>query len=202
MIENASLPTELIGITDGEKQDFVIKAKYSALRRNAKFFLIFGLFWLTLTSLFVYSTIGQIIAGKTIHYRVNKVPHTANLSNLGEMNTEFVVLGVFSLIGIGLLSFGVYSFVKKGGYFVATPTRLISYESGMIRSMNWDQFTGNSSVIENGLKGRISLELKTGKYQTRNKHEQYVPDVVYIIGIQNAIEVEQLCRKRIIENNI
>jgi hypothetical protein len=35
---------------------------------------------------------------------------------------------------------------KKGGYFVGTQVRLIHYQKGIIRSIDWEQFSGDIEV--------------------------------------------------------
>ena len=42
--------------------------------------------------------------------------------------------------------------------------------------------------------------MKTGRMVSRKSGSSYVPDVVYILGIPAAYEIEQICRKRIEEH--
>jgi len=91
---------------------------------------------------------------------------------------------------------------KKGGYFVGTPTRLVHFRNGTIRSIDWEQFSGDIEVNGNEQKGNISLGLRTGKMVSqKNGPDRYVPDTIYISGIQEVYKVEKLCRMRIKEND-
>jgi hypothetical protein len=101
-----------------------------------------------------------------------------------------------------MLSWGIYSIFKKGGYFVGTPTRLVHFQNGNIRSKDWEQFSGDIEVNGNAKKGNILLQMRTGRMVSRkNGPDRYVPDVIYISEIPNVYEIEQICRKRIKEND-
>jgi hypothetical protein len=66
--------------------------------------------------------------------------------------------------------------VKKGGYFVGTPLRLIHYENGNVRSIDWEQFSGNITVKVDEINGDLSLQMRTGKMvSSRNNRRRYVP---------------------------
>lgn len=101
-----------------------------------------------------------------------------------------------------MVAVGIYMMRKKGGYFVGTQTRLIHYRKGTIRSIDWEQFSGDIEVSGNDEKGNISLQMRSGKMVSRNKgSSKYVPNVVYMTRIPNPFEVERICRKRIKEND-
>lgn len=54
----------------------------------------------------------------------------------------------------------------------------------------------------NAQKGNLSFEMRTGKMVSRkNGPDRYVPDTVYIAGIEDVFEVERFCRQRIREND-
>jgi hypothetical protein len=113
-----------------------------------------------------------------------------------------LIIGLFILIGLGLFGSGLYLLFKKGGYFVGTPTRLISLQKGKYRSVDWEQFSGDIEVTGNERKGTIRLGMRTGKIvSSKNGPDRYVPDELYISGIPNVFEIEQSCRKRIKEND-
>ena len=91
---------------------------------------------------------------------------------------------------------------RKGGYFVGTPLRLIHYYKGKMRSIDWEQFSGDIEVNGDINKGSISLKMRTGRMVSRkNGPDQYVPDTIYMSKIPNAFEIERICRKRIKEND-
>ena len=44
--------------------------------------------------------------------------------------------------------------------------------------------------------------MRTGRMVSRkNGPDEYVPDVIYMLEIPNVFEVEQICRRRIKEND-
>lgn len=68
-----------------------------------------------------------------------------------------VIIGIFVFVGIGVLSWGIYSIFKKGGYFVGTPTRLVHFQNGNIRSVDWEQFSADIEVSGNAQIGNKGL---------------------------------------------
>ncbi len=158
--------------------------------------------WSAFTSIFVIAFFGPLFVGKEVHLSINGVPTVASLYNLSPLIMPAIIIGIFVLTGIGMVSWGIYSLYKKGGYFIGTPTRLLYYRNGNIRSIDWEQFSGDIEVNGNDKKGNISLQLRTGKMESRkNSPDRYVPDIIYISEIPNAFKIEQICRKRIKEND-
>ena len=71
-----------------------------------------------------------------------------------------------------------------------------------MRSIDWEQFSGDIEVSGNVNKGNVSLQMRTGKMVSKkNGPDRYVPDVIYMSKIPNAFEIERICRKRIKEND-
>jgi len=172
MIENTRLPANLITIVGSESKDFAVKAGRAQPRKQSYALIIFGAFW------------------------------TAFTSNLEPILFPALIIGLFVLIGIGMLSGGIYSLFKKGGYFVGTSTRLIHSYKGKIRSIDWEQFSGDIELSGDTLTGSISLQMRTGRMVSRkNGPDRYVPDVIYISKIPYVFEVEKICRRRIKEND-
>ena len=202
MNDNVSLPSVLLQNLGSEKQDFAVKAKYSALHKKSIFFLFFGVAWLFIVSLIAYGMVSPLFRGEDVHLTVNNSPVVANINNLEPLYMVLVFIGIFILVGLFLLGYGIYSFTKKGGYFVGTPNRLVYYESNNMHSIDWEEFTGNISVKGNEQRGSISLEMRTGHIENSNNNSgvsRYVPDRIFMIGIENPYEIEALCRKRIKE---
>ena len=188
MIENISLPQDLMVTIGSERKDFAVKAKREKPLNESFFLIIIGTIWLTITSVF----------SEEIIFTSNGFPTIADFENLG-LSTLFIV--IFLLIGIGMLGFGIYFLFRKGGYFVGTPTRLVNYQKGKIRSIDWKQFTGDIKVSGDAQKGNISLQMRTGRMSGEYSN-RYVPDVIHMLGIPNAFEIGQSCRKRIKENTL
>jgi hypothetical protein len=172
MIENITLPPDLEAAIGSEKKDFAVKAGRAEPRNKSFLVILSGVAFTSFTSIFY-------------------------------ANSEIFPPAIITVIpGISVLSWGIYSLFKKGGYFVGTPLRFIHYQNGKIRSIDWDQFSGEIEFDGNAHKGNISLKMRTGKMENRkNGPDGYVPDVISIIEIPNVFEVEKICRKRIKEND-
>jgi hypothetical protein len=202
MNEYITLPTDLMSNLGSESKDFAVKANRAQPFKNSFSLILFSLFWLGFTSIFVFAFLGPIFQGREVHFTSNDVPTVAGPGNLGPIIVPALVIGLFVLIGLALLGFGLYSLFSRGGYFVGTPTRLVNFHKGSIRSIDWELFSGDIVVNGNSQKGNISLGMRTGKIVTRkNGPDSYVPDMIYISGIPNVFEIEQICRKRIKEND-
>jgi len=141
--------------------------------------------------------------GEEISFDLNDEIVTMSLQNMSNITVPLIFTVISILVGVGVLAWGIYFLVKKGGYFVGTPERLINYRNGKIRSIDWEQFTGDIEVSGNEKKGDISLQMRTGKMVNTSDDttSRYVPDFIYISGVSNIFEIEKICRKRIKEND-
>ncbi len=201
-MENIVLPQELSSSIGSESKDFAVKAGRAYPLKESVKLLIAGIVWTAFTSPFIFLFFGPLFLGEEVHFEADGVPVVASPDNLGPIMIPAIIMGIFILVGIGLLSWGIYSLFKKGGYFAGTPTRLVHFQDGNVRSIDWEQFSGDIEVSGNAQKGNISLQLRTGQMVKKGDGpERYVPDVLYISGISNAFEVEQICRRRIKEND-
>jgi hypothetical protein len=195
-----TMPANLQSIIGNENIDFLVKAKRNQPVKNSFGIILFGTVWTAFVSIFVIVLLGPIFKGEEAHFKVDGVPTSASWENFRPMLTPTIIIGVFVLIGLGMLTWGFYSLFQRGGYFVGTNNRLIKYKKGMINTYDWEQFTGNMEI--NDRKGDISLQLRSGKMVSRkNKPDEFVPDVIYISGIADVLEIEKNCRKRIKEND-
>jgi hypothetical protein len=202
MMRNAVLPRDLDNHIGSERKEFAVKAGRAKPVKKSMGILLFGTLWTAFTSIFVIAFLGPLFVGKEVHFESNGVPTVASPDNLGPVLVPAIIIGVFVLIGIGMISGGIFSMLKKGGYFVGTPLRLIHYRNGNIRSIDWEQFSGDIQVRAKTLKGNISLQMRTGRMVSRkNSPDRYVPDVIYMADIPDVLEIERICRKRIKEND-
>jgi len=202
MYESVSLPPELVSYIGSETRDFAVKAKHATQPKASLAMLIFGFVWLGFSMLFFVLFLGPLFQGKEVHFLTNDVPTVAGPGNLKPILFPAAIIGVFVLIGLILVYAGFRMLLRKGGYFVGTPKRLISLERGKFRSIDWEQFSGDIEVAGNEKNGNITLGMRTGRMVSRkNGPDQYVPDNIYIAGIPDVFEIEQLCRRRIKEND-
>lgn len=202
MLENLTLPQELENYIGSESKDFAVKAKHASPPKTSLAMIIFGLVWLAFSSLFLFAFLGPLFKGEEVHFLANDVPTVASPENLRPILLPAVIIGIFILIGIAMLGGGIYMLFRKGGYFVGTQIRLISFQNGKYRSVDWEQFSGDIEVTGTEQKGNIKLGLRTGKMvSSKNGPDRYVPDELYISGIPGVFEIEKICRKRIKEND-
>lgn len=202
MIETSRLPTGLRSVVLSEKIDFALEAGRAQPFKKSFTIIIFGIVWTLFTSIFVIAFLGPLFPGKEVYFESNGVPAAASPDDIVPILLPALIIGLFVLVGLGFLSWGIFLVYQKGGYFVATPTRLVNYRKGTIRSIDWEQFSGDIELSGNDKKGSISLQLRTGKLVSRNNSaDRYVPDVIYISEIPNAFYIEEICRKRIKEND-
>jgi hypothetical protein len=202
MMQNIPLPQVLNSAIGTERKDFAVKAGRAQPLKKSMSIILIGTFWTAFTSIFVVAFLGPLFLGKEVEFESNGVPTVAGPGNLGPILVPALIIGFFMLIGLIMLSVGVYSIFKKGGYFVGTPLRLIHYQNGTLRSIDWEQFSGDIEVNGDVRKGNISLQMRTGRMVSRkNGPDRYVPDVIYLSQIPDAFEIERICRKRIKEND-
>ncbi|OGD66966.1 hypothetical protein A2442_00155 [Candidatus Campbellbacteria bacterium RIFOXYC2_FULL_35_25] len=202
MIEKILLPKGLNIAIGSERKDFEVEARHTQPLTKIFSLGVFGIIWLTFTGVFMFAFLGPLFQGKEVYFTSNEIPVVASLQNLNPLIAPMLVMAIFVLVGIYILGFGIFSFFKKGGYFVGTPTRLINYRKNKVRSIDWEQFSGDIEINGNSKKGNIILQMRTGKIvNEENESRKYVPDVIYISGIKGALAIGEICRKRIKEND-
>jgi hypothetical protein len=201
MIENISLPEEMLISIGSETKEFAVLSRHKKPVSQSIGRIFFGLFWLGFISIFVVLMVGPLFTTGEVTMQVNGVDQTASWSNLKPLLLPFIFLALFVGVGFFLLIPGIVSLFRKGGYFAGTPTRLVWYKKGNLKSMDWEQFTGVITVKGNNQRGNITLEMRTGSMVSGKGGSRYVPDVVYMLGIPGAYDIEQICRKRMKEND-
>lgn len=196
-----SAPLELKNIIAGEDVDFFVKSKRDRPAKVSYFLLFFGFIWTAFTSVFVAAFFGPLLFDDEVNFTSNGTPVTASIDNLEPLLFPGIIIGVFVLIGLSVIGFGLASLFKKGSYYVGTDKRLVKYKNGEYSSYDWEQFSGNIHVNAKRTNGSLQLELRTGSMQSRkNRPSQYVPHTIYISGIPNATHIERKCSLRIKEN--
>lgn len=196
------LPNELVSSLGSEVKEFAVLAKRTQPLKKSLLAVLTGIFMTAFVSIFVYVFFVPLLKGEEVHFEVNDTPTVASLDNLGPIVVPGLIIGFFVLLSLFTLLISIYQVFQKGGYFVGTPTRLIQFRKQQLRSIDWDQFTGDITVSGNEQKGTIALQMRTGHTISKRKGpDRFVPDVIYITDIPNVYAVEQICRKRIKEND-
>ena len=201
-MEERGLPVQLRNMIGSEEKDFEVKAAHAQPMKSSWFFILFGAVWTAFSMIFVIVFLGPLFLGQEVHFESNGVPTTASPDNLGPIILPAVIIGVFVLIGVSLMAWGTASLFVKGGYFIGTPTRLLVFNNGKLRSIDWEQFSGDIEVNGTQEKGNLSLRMRTGNMVSRkNAPSEYVPEVIHLTGIPDVYEIERICRQRIKEND-
>jgi len=201
-MDQLSLPQELDSVVGSESRDFAVMAKRTRPIGKSLPLVTVGAFCIAISVFVSWIFFGQILEGGEAHFKINGVATSAILENFGPALMPSFVLGFFALFGVVLLGSGIYSLFGKGGYFVGTPTRLIHFRNKNVRSIDWEQFSGDIELSNRGRSGDLSIQLRTGRMVRRkNGPDRYVPEVIYLSGIPNVFEIESVCRKRIKEND-
>ena len=195
-----NLPEELLINIGTETKEFAFRSKRQRPAKRSLGKIIFGIVWLAFISIFVNLMIGPVLSGGSTETIINGKTETISMDNLKPALPLIIFLGVFISIGLGLLISGIYSMLQRGGWFVGTPTRLVWYKKGRLKSLDWSQFNGNIEINGSNTKGNITLEMNTGSMKRSKGGSYYVPDVVDFIGIADAYEIEKIVRRRIEEN--
>lgn len=175
MIES-ELPQELYLMTSWENTDFVIKVKraYPKVESISQIMLLIICVYI-LAAIFVFILEGLF---------VNK--------------TVYIWIIVF--ISTVFFIFWTYKILNKWGYYVWTTNRLLSMFGKTTKSVYWKNFTDEIMVEWNDITWWdvfLQLRPKEGIPAWEDFSIQYVS----FIDIKNPIEISEICRKRIKENN-
>lgn len=195
----AELPRELQNSIGAEKIDFITYAKRKQPLSKSYGIIILGFIWLSFSSIIAYILIGPLFNGEDVHFKFNGEDVTANWDNLTPMAAPALFAAVLLLTGLVFLIWGIVSLFKKGGYFVGTEKQIIHYLNSNIHYFGWNEFTGN--VALNFKKKDLSLEKRKGRVKSIGDNTKaFTRDNLYLSGVENLVEIERICRKRIQEN--
>ncbi|CEN36159.1 hypothetical protein [Capnocytophaga cynodegmi] len=117
------------------------------------------------------------------------------LNLIFQMDIYKLALALFFTFNALLYFLPIIRFIfSNGGYFVGTPTRLIHYKKGTIKTYVWELFTDEIKTDVDS--GDIVFTLKTGNFQG-SKQPIFVPDKIEIISAENVSKIERVARERI-----
>ncbi len=185
------IPKILLQSIDDEQTEFVVKPRRALTTKGLKDSIWFAVLWIGILVGFV------IIGGENI-----KQDFDLSKFRIIIIPIAWIIIGVLPLF----LSVYSYFFKKANKYFAATPTRLIVMESNKVRSIDWEQFTGEIKL--GGLREDtdLTLILRTGYKKTEDKngskYTRFVHHEIEISGIEESEKVERVCRARISENSV
>lgn len=135
-------PYEIWKSLGGEKPDFMVHAAHPAPFKSSLGLLAFAVIWLGFSSIFFFAFLGPVFMGQEVHFKTNGVPTVAGPENLGPLMMPGIIIGIFMLIGIGMLGWALYMMFGQGSWFAETAARLIEYKPNKLKSCDWEQFNG------------------------------------------------------------
>ncbi len=195
---NRTIPISLKKIIGSEPTDFIFRSKRNYPLKKGLGQLFFSLIWNGFVSIFAFAFIIPMIKEITSN-DFEKV----DLFEVIFATFPAIIIFIFVFIGIYLFIDSFVKIFQKGAYFAITKTRFIKYRNGKISVTDWGLFTGNITVNTKGNSGDIEFQLKSGKTQKQKYGpNEFVPDFIYIAGINNIFEIEKQCRLRISEHNL
>jgi len=201
MLQSIELPEELNISLGSESRDFAVKGTFVQPVGASVSAILFGAGWLGFTSILMSFFLAPgFVKGAIRSFTSPEAANSAEGERLGYL-CFIVFFGIFLSIGFYVILKGIFSLLRSGGYFAGTSTRLVNFRKGKLRSYDWEQFTGDIVVRGTNKKGNITLVMRTGKMVKEKVGSRFVPDVIYIAGIEGAFDIEQVCKKRIKENN-
>jgi hypothetical protein len=201
MIKPVNLPEEITISLGSESQDFAVKSGPIQAYGKSVSNLLFGLFFLGLAYGCIALMPDEFFKGEALRIIKEASSKTTATEETQGALFLFIVFFIMLFVGLYLLIPAIIKMVRSGGYFVATPSRLLNYRKGEMNSYDWSQFNGNITVRGTNIKGNITLEMKTGYIAADQRPgSRYVPIEIYISSVAGIYEIEQICRKRIKEN--
>jgi hypothetical protein len=197
----SEISPELARIVGSESVDFITKAKRRFPTRQGVGNLFFGAFWTLFTSIFVVALFTIVMGDAPSTIKINGEPTEVSRDNLMPLLIPFLVVGLFMIIGLGMISWSLYRIFSPGGYFISTPTHLIQHRNSETKLYNWTMFSGNMEINQKADYGHIQLTLKTGKDVKTKNSSYFQPDLVYLNGIDQVADVFDVVRRRILEKS-
>lgn len=195
-------PPAVQAAVGGERVDFVAKAKRRVDARAGVITILVGVGLLAFMSIFFAAFFGPILMGGTSSFELNGEPVEAGWGDWGLLAVPGLVIGIFTLVALGIIVGGIVALVLPGKWFVGTQRGLLIVGARDRRAVDWEQFSGDISVRGDDARGTIVLGLRTGRYVSqKNGPSRYVPDTITIPGVPEALAIEQLIRRRVKEND-
>jgi hypothetical protein len=186
-MNTSDVPEDLQRLIEHDTIDFITKAKRNFPIKKSLGLLFFGTAWTALSSIFIQSFTEPFLASKSI-----PVPG--------------LVIGLFFIVGIGILISGLSSLFQKGGFFIGTAQSLIKYRNGKITRTAWNEFTEKIEITNKVDDGSLAFTLNTfsidipSDADSNRTTTKVTYDKIYMTDVQEVYEIERKCRKRILEN--
>lgn len=209
------IPPDLNNFLGEETPDFIVQSSRKLPLKKGLRNVFGGLFFFGLSFIILISFIGPIFQGKEVRFQSNGITMVAGPDNLKPVTMPTILLSLFLVIGLVLIIHSLYQILSAGPYFIGTKNRLIIYNNKKsIRSIDWEQFSGELEVNGDNKKADVIINMRTGNIaplqgggfrfgsgRSTTYSERFIQNTIYMSGIKNAFQIEQIIRKRIKEND-
>ncbi len=201
MLQSDELPEELNISLGSENREFAVKGAFAQPVIVSVFGILSGAGWLGFTFLLMSFFIDPGFFREAIESFTSSEAADSGEGEKFYYLFIIVFFGIFLSVGLYMVLKGIFSLFRNGGYFVGTPTRLVHFRKGKLKTFDWEQFTSDIVVKGNNNKGNITMVMKTGSIVRSKNSSRFVPDYIYMLRIEGALDIEQIIRRRIREND-
>ena len=198
------IPAEIKNLIQDEEIDFCVLSKLYQKRSDSIGQIFGGVFLILFSTGVLYLLFQNIfqLASFTIEAIVNQ------FNNTGFMGFIFhvLVISIFEILGLLMFFGGIINLFNKGGYFIGTNKRFISFRKGKFLSYDWEQLHSEGVMLD--LPDNLSIKLRTGyirssgSKQKHNYRETFIHDQFWMVGIENAKEIAKKCNIRVELNKV
>lgn len=201
MKDQSVFTPEIQSILGNEAVDFVVTANRAHSVKRSYLLIISGFLWFLFMAMFGIAMLLPIVKGENVYFSNEQAAQVANLTHLTPIIIPAICVGLLFFIGVGVFCYGLLIYFQKGGMFIGTPTRLITFRNNTIGITMWENFSGDIEIEGDNQKGNLFLGMRSGLLlRARRGAESYVPNVISMYAISGAFDVMDICNKRIKEN--
>jgi len=201
MKDQSAFTPEIQSILGNEAVDFVVTANRAHSVKRSYLLIVSGFLWFLFMAMFGIAMLLPIVKGENVYFSNEQGSQVANLTHLTPIIIPAICVGILFFIGVGVFCYGLLIYFQKGGMFIGTPTRLITFRNNTIGITMWENFSGDIEIEGDNQKGNLFLGMRSGLLlRARRGAESYVPNVITMYAISGAFDVMDICNKRIKEN--
>ncbi len=201
MKDQSAFTPEIQSILGNEAVDFVVTANRAHSVKRSYLLIVSGFLWFLFMAMFGIAMLLPIVKGENVYFSNEQGSQVANLTHLTPIIIPAICVGILFFIGVGVFCYGLLIYFQKGGMFIGTPTRLITFRNNTIGITMWENFSGDIEIEGDNQKGNLFLGMRSGLLlRARRGAESYVPNVISMYAISGAFDVMDICNKRIKEN--
>ncbi len=201
MKDQSAFTPEIQSILGNEAVDFVVTANRAHSVKRSYLLIVSGFLWFLFMAMFGIAMLLPIVKGENVYFSNEQGSQVANLTHLTPIIIPSICVGILFFIVLVVFCYGLLIYFQKGGMFIGTPTRLITFRNNTIGITMWENFSGDIEIEGDNQKGNLFLGIRSGLLlRARRGAESYVPNVISMYAISGAFDVMDICNKRIKEN--